>query len=202
MAGASRVRTFCPGGGRGQVARRSGRRPRSAALSRTRRVRAVEAADLLDVPADLPVHPWYLRRARRDAGAMTPPVIRPMKWWDLEQVLAIETQVFGPTAWPRSPTGGAGAVGPALRRGGGMGSSATPGCGCCRRMPTCRRSRGPEGKAVVWAAHCSATRWMWPGARGRRLHLEVRRTTGGDRTLRERRVHGRATSGAVLPGLL
>ena len=31
---------------------------------------------------------------------MTPPVIRPMKWWDLEQVLAIETQVFGPTAWP------------------------------------------------------------------------------------------------------
>lgn len=26
--------------------------------------------------------------------------IRPMKWWDLEQVLAIEHQVFGPTAWP------------------------------------------------------------------------------------------------------
>ena len=31
---------------------------------------------------------------------MTSPVIRPMKWWDLEQVLTIETQVFGPTAWP------------------------------------------------------------------------------------------------------
>ena len=26
--------------------------------------------------------------------------IRPMKWWDLEQVLAIEQQVFGATAWP------------------------------------------------------------------------------------------------------
>lgn len=26
-------------------------------------------------------------------------VIRPMKWWDLEQVLTIENEVFGPTAW-------------------------------------------------------------------------------------------------------
>lgn len=27
-------------------------------------------------------------------------MIRPMKWWDLDEVLAIEQQVFGPTAWP------------------------------------------------------------------------------------------------------
>lgn len=27
-------------------------------------------------------------------------MIRSMKWWDLEQVLAIENEVFGPTAWP------------------------------------------------------------------------------------------------------
>lgn len=25
--------------------------------------------------------------------------VRPMRWWDLEQVIAIEIQVFGPTAW-------------------------------------------------------------------------------------------------------
>jgi ribosomal-protein-alanine N-acetyltransferase len=31
---------------------------------------------------------------------MTAITIRPMKWWDLEEVLAIEQQVFGPTAWP------------------------------------------------------------------------------------------------------
>jgi ribosomal-protein-alanine N-acetyltransferase len=27
-------------------------------------------------------------------------VIRPLKWWDLEQVAAIERDVFGATAWP------------------------------------------------------------------------------------------------------
>jgi ribosomal-protein-alanine N-acetyltransferase len=27
-------------------------------------------------------------------------MIRPMKWWDLEQVHAVEQRVFGPTAWP------------------------------------------------------------------------------------------------------
>lgn len=27
-------------------------------------------------------------------------MIRPMKWWDLEQVLAIENEVFGASAWP------------------------------------------------------------------------------------------------------
>lgn len=27
-------------------------------------------------------------------------MIRPLKWWDLEQVLAIEQEVFGPSAWP------------------------------------------------------------------------------------------------------
>ena len=31
---------------------------------------------------------------------MSTPTIRPMKWWDLADVLAIEQQVFGPTAWP------------------------------------------------------------------------------------------------------
>lgn len=25
--------------------------------------------------------------------------VRPMRWWDLEQVIAIENEVFGPTAW-------------------------------------------------------------------------------------------------------
>ena len=25
--------------------------------------------------------------------------MRPMRWWDLEQVIAIEIPVFGPTAW-------------------------------------------------------------------------------------------------------
>lgn len=27
-------------------------------------------------------------------------MIRPMQWWDLEQIAAIDQEVFGPTAWP------------------------------------------------------------------------------------------------------